>query len=137
MNSIAGSTNSVQVPLDGSSHIDMVVPIAGNDMSTGSQQEDLAQQPQASSASMGESGFFNKYGYDEFAGFSGKRYLDKILQQILTYAIWRTWHFSDEFVAPGNDCYVGPYRLAAEIRPGIRKVEMDFKALRELGLMTV
>src|SRR5215475_13281027 len=62
---------------------------------------------------------FNKYGYDEFGGPGGKRLLDRILQQVLTYANWRTWHFADSFVAPGSDCYVGPYRLAQEIRPGI------------------
>ena len=80
---------------------------------------------------------FNKYGYDEFIGYAGKRLLDRILQEILTHANWRTWHFADEFVAPGSDCYVGPYRLAQQIRPGVRKVEMDFKSLRELGLMEV
>ncbi len=79
----------------------------------------------------------NKYGYPEFAGYDGKRLLDRVLQQMLTYATWRTWHFSDEFVAPGNDCYVGPSRLAAEIRPGVRKVEMDFKALRDQGLLQI
>lgn len=80
---------------------------------------------------------FNKYGYDEFLGFEGYDRLDRIMQLILTYANCRTWRYADKFVKPGNDCYVGPYRLADRIRPGIRKVEMDFKSLRELGLLEV
>lgn len=104
------------------------LPIADETIPTGNELDSGCQTEETSS-------LFNKYQYEEFAGYSGKRLLDKILQQILTYATWRTWHFSDEFVAPGNDCYVGCYRLAEEIRPGIRKVEMDFKALRDLGLM--
>jgi hypothetical protein len=77
----------------------------------------------------------NKYVYDEFAGYSGYDLLDRILQQVLTFANWRTWSYADSFVAPGNDCYVGPYRIASKIRPSVRKVEMDFKSLRDLGLM--
>lgn len=77
----------------------------------------------------------NKYVYDEFAGFAGYDLLDRILQQVLTFANWRTWSYADHFVAPGNDCYVGPYRIASRVRPSVRKIEMDLKSLRDLGLM--
>jgi hypothetical protein len=104
------------------------VRIAEEAAAASSQEQEQAQE---------SSDLLNKYGYSEFAGYSGKRHLDTILQQILSYATWRTWHFSDEFVAPAGDCYVGPYKLSGRIKPGIRKIEMDFKALRERGLMRV
>ncbi len=140
MDSITATTNVLQAPKD-----ELVEPLAIDEASgNGEQPSTSAMLPIARDSNSQEEPkeettgtLFNKYGYDEFMGPGGKRLLDRILQQVLTYANWRTWHFADEFVAPGNDCYVGPYRLAAEIRPGIRKVEMDFKALRELGLMTV
>jgi hypothetical protein len=80
---------------------------------------------------------FNKYGYDEFIGFDGYNRLDRITQLVLTAANARTWRSADKFVAPGNDCYVGIYRLSDNIRPGVRKVEMDFKSLRDLDLVDI
>src|SRR5260370_26036926 len=77
----------------------------------------------------------NKYLYAECAGYSGERYLNTLLQEILPYALWRTWHFSVAFQAPGNVCYVGTARLAECVKPGIRKVEIDLQELEGRGLM--
>ena len=71
----------------------------------------------------------NKYVYPEFAGYSGERYLDTLIQQILPYALWRTWHYAVDYQAPGNVCYVGTARLASRVKPGIRKIELDFQEL--------
>jgi hypothetical protein len=77
----------------------------------------------------------NKYKYDEFAGYSGERYLDTILQKVLPYALWRTWHYAVEFQAPHLPCYVGTARLAERVKPQQRKIEMDFQEFRERGLL--
>src|SRR5712692_7538169 len=77
----------------------------------------------------------NKYIYPEFAGYGGERYLDTIVQQILPYALWRTWHYAVDFQAPGSYCYVGTTRLASRVKPGIRKIELDFQELLARGLM--
>jgi hypothetical protein len=77
----------------------------------------------------------NKYLYPEFAGYGGERYLDTIVQQILPYALWRTWHYAVDFQAPGSYCYVGATRLASRVKPGIRKIELDFQELLARGLM--
>src|SRR3984893_18014804 len=77
----------------------------------------------------------NKYLYAEFAGYGGERYLDTIVQQILPYALWRTWHYAVDFQAPGSYCYVGTTRLASRVKPGIRKIELDFQELLARGLM--
>jgi hypothetical protein len=77
----------------------------------------------------------NKYLYAEFADYDGERYLDTIIQTILPYALWRTWHHSVEFQAPDSVCYVGTARLAARVKPGIRKLELDFQELQSRGLM--
>ncbi len=77
----------------------------------------------------------NKYLYPEFAGYTGERYLDTLIQQILPYALWRTWHYAVEFQAPGNVCYVGTARLASRVKPGVRKIELDFQELEARGLM--
>jgi hypothetical protein len=77
----------------------------------------------------------NKYCYAEFAGYGGERYLDSIIQQILPYALWRTWHYAVDFQAPGSYCYVGTTRLASRVKPGIRKIELDFQELLARGLM--
>ncbi len=47
----------------------------------------------------------NQYLYPEFAGYAGERYLDTIIQQILPYALWRTWHDAVDYQAPDNVCY--------------------------------
>jgi len=77
----------------------------------------------------------NKYLYPEFAGYGGERYLDTLIQQILPYALWRTWHYAVDYQAPGNVCYVGTARLASRVKPGIRKIELDFQELEARGLM--
>ena len=77
----------------------------------------------------------NKYLYAEFAGYGGERYLDTIIQTILPYALWRTWHYAVDFQAPGSLCYVGTTRLASRVKPGIRKIELDFQELLARGLM--
>jgi len=77
----------------------------------------------------------NKYLYPEFAGYGGERYLDSIVQQILPYALWRTWHYAVDYQAPGSACYVGTTRLASRVKPGIRKIELDFQELQARGLM--
>ena len=80
-------------------------------------------------------GFMSKYGYVEFASYAGERLLDDIVQQILPYALWRTWHFAVDFQAPGNDCYVGTQKIAGRVKPGVRKVEIDLHELEARGLM--
>lgn len=122
MISIPASTNNLQ-------DISPASLTSADELHVADPRQDDQEQPPAT--------LFNKYVYDEFMGYPGKRLLDRILQEILTHANWRTWHFADEFVPPGSDCYVGPYRLAQQIRPGVRKVEMDFKSLRTLGLMDI
>ena len=77
----------------------------------------------------------NKYLYPEFAGYSGERYLDTIIQTILPYALWRTWHYAVDYQAPGSVCYVGTTRLAGRVKPGIRKIELDFQELVARQLM--
>ncbi len=77
----------------------------------------------------------NKYLYPEFLGYSGERYLDTIIQQILPYALWRTWHYAVDYQKPGSVCYVGTTRLASRVKPGIRKIELDFQELEARQLM--
>src|SRR6266851_6913168 len=55
---------------------------------------------------------FNKYRYPEFAGWSGERYLKKLLRQILPTALYRTWEIFADHQAQGGDCYLGVTRLA-------------------------
>ena len=62
----------------------------------------------------------NKYLYPEFAGYGGERYLDTLIQQILPYALWRTWHYAVDYQAPGNVCYVGTARLTRRVKPAKR-----------------
>ena len=77
----------------------------------------------------------NKYLYPPFAGYSGERYLDSILMQILPSALWRTWKYAVDFQAPGNPCYVGAARISQRVKPGVRKIEMDLHELEARGLM--
>src|SRR5579859_7161421 len=77
----------------------------------------------------------NKYHYPEFADYAGERYLDSIIMQILPYCLWRTWHYAVDFQRPDSVCYVGTTRLASRIKPGIRKVELDFQEFIARGLM--
>src|SRR6266852_3761796 len=77
----------------------------------------------------------NTYLYPEFAGYAGERYLDTIIQQILPYALWRTWHYAVDYQAPDNVCYVGTTRLASRVKPGVRKIELDFQELEARQLM--
>lgn len=77
----------------------------------------------------------NKYIYPIFDGFSGERYLDSILIQILPSALWRTWKYTVYFQAPGRQCYVGTAKIAERVKPGIRKIEIDLHELEVRGLM--
>src|SRR5947207_2097429 len=77
----------------------------------------------------------NKYLYPPFAGYSGERYLDSILQQILPNALSRTWKYAVDFQGPGNPCYVGAARVSQRVKPGVRKIEMDLHELEARGLM--
>jgi hypothetical protein len=77
----------------------------------------------------------NKYIYPLFAGYAGERYLDTIVQQILPSALHRTWYYAVDFQAPGKPCYVGTQRLANRVKPGVRKIELDFQELERRGLM--
>src|SRR5205807_7550058 len=77
----------------------------------------------------------NKYLYPIFDGFSGERYLDTIIQQILPNALSRTWRYAVDFQAPGNSCYVGAARISQRVKPGTRKIEMDLHELEMRGLM--
>ena len=77
----------------------------------------------------------NKYLYPPFAGYSGERYLDSLLMQILPSALWRTWHYAVDFQAPGNLCYVGATRISQRVKPGVRKIEIDLHELETRGLM--
>src|SRR5882762_722853 len=77
----------------------------------------------------------NKYLYPPFAGYSGERYLDTILQQILPNALSRTWRYAVDFQAPGKPCYVGAARISQRVKPGVRKIEMDLHELEARGLM--
>src|SRR5436190_20415457 len=136
MDNVFSNNNSIAVspiiPQEGIVSNSASVEASGADFPIAKQEGNGGEPKEGAAATL-----FNKYRYDEFIGYNGKRLLDRILQQVLTHANWRTWHFADEFVAPGSDCYVGPYRLASEIRPGVRKVEMDFKSLRTLELMDI
>ena len=78
----------------------------------------------------------NKYLYPPFAGYSGERYLDAILQKILPNALSRTWRYAVEFQAPGNPCYVGAARISQRVKPGVRKIEIDLHELEARGLMS-
>lgn len=91
--------------------------------------EDQEQQSSADAGGTGEQ--LNKYSYPEFAGYAGERYLDSIVQQILPYSQWRTWHYAVDFQAPGQECYVGPSRLAARVKPQERKIMLDFQRLEQ------
>ena len=78
----------------------------------------------------------NKYLYPPFAGYSGERYLDSILQQILPNALSRTWRYAVDFQAPGNPCYVGAARISQRVKPGTRKIEIDLHEFESRGIMS-
>src|SRR5258708_40218767 len=77
----------------------------------------------------------NKYYYPIFDGFSGERYLDSILLEILPAALARTWRLAVEHQAPGRDCYVGACRIAGRAKRSLRKIEIDLRVLEVEGLM--
>jgi hypothetical protein len=112
------------------------VPVAakGEDQLAPHQERDISS-PQRSSSAEGEPPFSHKYLYPEFASYEGERYLNTLLQEILPYALWRTWHFAVDFQAPGKECYVGTARIAERVKPGIRKIEIDLQELAGRGLM--
>src|SRR5437588_4126591 len=77
----------------------------------------------------------NKYYYPIFDGFSGERYLDSIILEILPAALERTWRYAVEHQAPGRDCYVGAARIAGRAKRSLRKIEIDLRVLEVEGLM--
>src|SRR6266571_2811781 len=77
----------------------------------------------------------NKYIYPIFDGFSGERYLDSIILDVLPSALARTWRLAVEHQAPGRDCYVGAGRIAGRAKRSLRKIEIDLRVLEVEGLM--
>jgi hypothetical protein len=77
----------------------------------------------------------NKYHYPIFDGFSGERYLDSIILDILPAALARTWRLAVEHQAPGRNCYVGATRIAGRAKRSLRKIEIDLKVFAVAGLM--
>ena len=77
----------------------------------------------------------NKYIYPIFDGFSGERYLDSIILDILPSALARTWRLAVEHQAPGRDCYVGVGKIAGRAKRSHRKIEIDLKVFEVEGLM--
>lgn len=95
----------------------------------------LLEQPVEQQETSAAPPLLNKYHYPEFADYPGERYLDSIVMQILPYSLWRTWHYAVDFQEPNSQCYVGTTRLAARVKPGVRKVELDFQEFMARGLM--
>ena len=85
----------------------------------GSESEDSAETPDRC----------NKYRYPEFAGWSGERYLKKLLRQILPMALYRTWEIFADHQAQGNDCYLGVTRLAEIAGRTTRTMEKNVASL--------
>lgn len=79
----------------------------------------------------------NKYTYEEFDGPRGEEYLNVILQQVLPFALWRTWHWAVSFQAPGHPLYVSAGKLAERVRPGERKVYLDLQELEARHLLQI
>src|SRR6266704_4079069 len=78
-----------------------------------------------------------KYKYQEFDGPRGEEYLNVLLQQILPFALWRTWHWAVSFQAPGYPLYVSASKLAERMRPGERKVYLDLQELEARHLLQI
>lgn len=72
---------------------------------------------------------FNKYGYPEFAGWSGERYLKKLLRQILPMALYRTWEIFIDHQPQGSECYLGVTRLADIAGRTTRTMEKNLATL--------
>ncbi len=70
-----------------------------------------------------------KYRYPEFAGWSGERYLKKLLRQILPLSLYRTWEIFVDHQAQGNACYLGVIRLAEMAGRNTRTVEKNLASL--------
>jgi hypothetical protein len=71
----------------------------------------------------------NKYGYPEFAGWNGERYLKKLLRQILPMALYRTWEIFTDHQAVGNVCYLSVPRLAEIAGRSPRTIEKNLASL--------
>ncbi len=72
---------------------------------------------------------FNTYGYPEFAGWSGERYLKKLLRQILPMALYRTWEIFIDHQPQGGECYLGVTRLADIAGRTTRTMEKNLATL--------
>src|SRR5258708_27416924 len=70
-----------------------------------------------------------KYHYPEFAGWSGERFLKKLLRQILPGALYRTWEIFADHQAQGNDCYLGVTHLAEIAGRNTRTMEKNLASL--------
>ncbi|GHO88223.1 hypothetical protein [Dictyobacter formicarum] len=77
----------------------------------------------------------NKYKWPEFAGFAGERYLESILQSIMPFALFRTWHNLTIREAPGQGAYAGVARIATVSSRCERKIYQDLADLSERGLL--
>lgn len=76
-----------------------------------------------------------KYLYAEFAGWTGERYLKKLLRQILPMALYRTWEIFAEHQAHGNECYLGISQLAALAGRTLRTMQKNLAVLQARQLM--
>ena len=77
----------------------------------------------------------SKYHYGTFDGYTGERYLQEIVKDILPTALARTWAAAVSYQAPGKSCYVGTGRLAQRERLRERTIQKDLQALRRRGLL--
>jgi hypothetical protein len=85
--------------------------------------------PSEEGMSENTAGDLQKYRYPEFAGWSGERYLKKLLRQILPMSLYRTWEIFVDHQAQGNDCYLGVTHLAEIAGRATRTMEKNLASL--------
>lgn len=81
--------------------------------------------------------FPNKYIYEEFAGYSGERYLRSILSKAAPLALRRTWQVAVSFQAVGKECYVSVKKMLEEVGTGERKLYQDYDAMERRGWLSL
>lgn len=77
----------------------------------------------------------NAYGYEEFAGWAGERYVKRVLRQILPLALYRTWEIFVEYQGRGNDCYLSVPQLARLAGRTLRTMQKDLATLAARHLL--
>ena len=77
----------------------------------------------------------NKYFYPEFAGLRGERYVRKLLRQILSLALYRTWEILAEQQARDQPCYLGLTHLANLAQRTPRTLQKNLATLLARHLM--